>query len=72
MKLCECKHGVLVILKGYGTKDKIGMVVGITNYCESGDLNTRSNPFRAIPLVQWADGQTHGVHHSTLEIFEDF
>ncbi len=44
MKLCECKHGVLVKYSGIYNEFEIGMVVGITNNCGAGDLPTRSDP----------------------------
>jgi hypothetical protein len=63
MKLKDCTHGKIVV-----TKDGIiGMIVGITNNCGSGDLNTRNEPDRAIPLVQWANGRTGGIHHGNIE-----
>ncbi len=66
MKLKDCKHGILVKTE-YG---KIGMIIGITNNCESANLNTRNETERAIPLVQWANGHTHGIHNGNIEILK--
>ena len=74
MKLRECKHGVLVSTRDVNSyTDRVGMVVGITNNCESADKQTRSDVFRAIPLVQWSDSTTPaGIHYDNLFIFNDF
>lgn len=63
MKLKDCKHGIIVVDRdGY-----VGMVVGITNNCETADYATRNDPERAIPLVQWANGRTYGIHPANIE-----
>jgi hypothetical protein len=62
MKLADCKHGILVKTD----EGNIGMIVGITNNCDNADLATRNEPDRAIPLVQWANGNTHGIHHGNI------
>lgn len=66
MKLKDCIHGVLV-------KDRdgyIGMIAGITNNCESSDRPTRSKPSSAIPLVQWSNGTTYGIHPANIELLK--
>ena len=64
MKLKDCTHGRLVV-----TKDGvIGMIVGITNNCTAACLDTRNEPDRAIPLVQWANGETYGIHYGNIEL----
>lgn len=67
MKLSECTYGRLVYSEKYG----VGMVVGITNNCNSANIITRMEIYNAIPVVQWASGETFGVHPSELEIFEE-
>jgi hypothetical protein len=66
MKLKNCTHGRLVINR----EGCIGMIVGITNNCEAADCNVRSEPDRAIPLVQWANGRTIGTHPITIELLK--
>jgi len=63
MKLKDCTHGKIVVAKD----GRIGMIVGITNNCEIADITVRNEPDRAIPLIQWANGQTHGINHGNIE-----
>lgn len=77
MKLCDCKYGVLVQEckrgDGYGVADKrVGMVVGITNNCQTADSITRGKSERAIPLIKWSDGVECGIHYGNIELFKDF
>ena len=66
MKLKDCKHGILVVSSdGY-----IGMIVGITNNCETADYKTRNEHERAIPLVQWANGRTYGIHPENINLLK--
>ena len=62
MKLQNCLYGTLV----QSECGKVGMVKGIANNCDSGDLATRSEPEREIPLIQWQSGETVGCHHGNL------
>lgn len=66
MKLKNCVYGTLV----QAECGKIGMVKGITNNCSSGDIATRSESERAIPLIQWQSGETVGCHHSNLSLLK--
>jgi hypothetical protein len=66
MELKDCKHGILV----KSSNGEIGMIVGITNNCTSGDISTRSEPERAIPLIQWQSGETRGCHHGNLSVLK--
>lgn len=68
MKLRDCKYGVLV----EDRDGNIGMIKGITNNLPIGDINERSNRGRAIPLVEWASGNTSGIHYGNIEIFKEF
>jgi len=67
MKLSECTYGRLVYSEKYG----VGMVVGITNNCTSADVTTRREVERAIPVIQWASGETSPIHPRNIEIFEE-
>ena len=66
MKLKDCTYGKLVV----NNDGDIGMIVGITNNCPTGDINTRNEPDRAIPLVQWANGKTCGIHYGNIELLK--
>ena len=70
MKLKDCIHGKLII----DDQNRIGMIVGITNnYFSNREYEPKQNsPENAVPLVQWANGATSGVHYSRLELFEEF
>lgn len=67
MKLSECTYGRLVYSEKYG----VGMVVGITNCCPGADATTRREVERAIPVIQWASGETSQIHQRNIEIFEE-
>jgi hypothetical protein len=67
MDLKDCKHGLLV---QKSNSHSIGMIVGITNSNPSEDFSARCDPMRAIPLVQWAEGGTYGVHPANIELFK--
>ena len=68
MKLKDCRMGVLV--QNVGTKE-VGMVVGITNNLTELKLSgEQRDPSRAIPLVQWQSGNTHGIHYKNLELLK--
>ena len=67
MKLSECTYGVIV--QRDDTKE-VGMVVGITNNISSVLREECREPDRAIPLVQWSCGITHGIHHSNLKLYK--
>ena len=72
MKLSECTMGILVYTESpNGDVSSVGMVVGITNNCESENYSRRSHPERAIPLVKFS-GETgpRGIHHSNLKPFK--
>jgi len=66
MKLKDCVHGILV----QDRNGDIGMIVGITNNCETADQNTRAERERAIPLVQWSHGGTCGIHPDNIELLK--
>ena len=68
MKLRECTHGVIV--QSTGSED-IGMIVGITNNVPASDREARSFVERAVPLIQWAHGETSGIHPSNIELYTD-
>lgn len=69
MKLSECKYGVIVINEN---NNHIGMVVGITNNaCHFIDLQIRSELDRAIPLIQWSNGDKYPIHHENLSLYEN-
>lgn len=67
MKLSECTYGTIVTTTD---EDQIGMVVGITNNCSNADQRVRQEVERAIPLVQWAYGETCGIHHRNLKKYK--
>lgn len=67
MKLSKCVYGVLVFNEDNG----IGMVKGITNNCGASDHRTRSTVERAIPLVEWANGQTTGINAGNIELYKE-
>lgn len=64
MKLSKCVYGTLV--QNLKEPIQIGMVVGITNNVPHADLEERSRPDRAIPVIQWSNGNTSGCHHENL------
>lgn len=67
MKLKDCTFGRLVCTHDKdGNIELIGMIKGITNNCESADLMTRREASRAIPLVEWAEGRTSGIHNHNI------
>jgi hypothetical protein len=66
MKLKDCTHGKLVTDR----EGCIGMIIGITNNCDTADYRVRSEPDRAIPLVQWANGGTFGIHPANIELLK--
>lgn len=66
MELKDCTHGKLVV----DNDGCIGMIVGITNNCKAAGLDTRNAPDRAIPLVQWANGETYGIHYGNIELLK--
>ena len=68
MKLKDCKHGVLV--KTRGDTQKIGMIIGISNNSQSGNLSAREDPDNTIPLIQWASGTTHTIHYGNIDILK--
>ncbi len=63
MKLKECIHGVLVTDKD---RNRVGMIVGITNNRPNQSLENRIGVEYAIPVVQWSDGETFGIHPCNL------
>lgn len=65
MKLKDCGQGKLVT-----DGDRVGMITGITNNCPVESIDIRRDIERAIPLVQWSDGSTHGIHPANIEIFK--
>lgn len=66
MKLKDCKYGILVVTEN----GEIGMIKGITNNCQSGDISVRRDPLRAIPLVEWSKGETCEIHPGNIEILK--
>ncbi len=72
MKLQDCTMGKIVCTRTpCGDLEKIGMIIGITNNCSTGDIYTRREPSRAIPEVKWADGSVSGIHCGNIEEFRD-
>jgi hypothetical protein len=67
MKLSKCVYGVLVYNESLG----IGMVKGITNNVPDAEGIIRSEPVRALPLVEWACGHTCGVNAANIEIYKE-
>ena len=70
MKLSECTCGTVVISDCGAQAPQIGMVVGITNNCQSSDRSARQKPENAIPLVKWSFGETYGIHHGNLKKYK--
>lgn len=66
MRLSECKYGVLVQKLDGG---EIGMIVGVTNNAFGSPYE--KNPSYAIPLVQWQNGDTRGIHHENIDFYRD-
>lgn len=72
MKLKDCTFGKLVCTKDdFNKVDRVGMVIGVTNNITHLDVYKQLDPTRTIPLVKWANGLEHGIHHNNLEIFKE-
>lgn len=67
MKLSKCTMGKIVCTKNNdGTIERAGMIKGITNKYPLGDYDERKKEDNAIPLVEWSDGRSCGIHHGNL------
>ncbi len=64
MKLFECTYGVLV---ESNDGERVGMIKGITTRYPNASTEDRQGKERAIPLVEWSCGSTHGVHASNIK-----
>jgi len=65
MKLSKCTYGKIVIATSSG---RVGMIKGITN---TGFGDKKVGIDHAIPLVEWSDGETFGIHEANIEEFKE-